>query len=404
MGAASLLANRRFVNRREVDNQRSFLNDHISYFQNPRGFLPVLWQLLAPHSRLRLFRDVDTARVKRLLWIHHWQSLVLRGSGMASWAALIFGLWALRHSLAGLGASVQTALDGLGLGALVKPLQAISRVVVWIGDRAGLTGTLMSADDIAAALWGALSLGAAMIGWWALFRSAWVMRAAADWRRACLETQLFGASGERAWDIAKIMVWLSFGAVPLLLAVMLVFAPSVLTVQSLSHSVVGIVAMLGIALALLYAIGPPWILQPLTGTLELELRSVRIVTPAASLFLVAVSVFGVRWIWPPAWSPSIIDGSVAAVWLGMALSWGVWLLVRGPAVFGWFTTAVLLLSPLVASEGITRLWVPYAELTDRLVYLNSSGVGMVTVALIVQERGNLMSIVREFSGARRLIP
>ncbi len=401
MGDGSLMGKLGFITRHELKNQRSYLNDHVSYFENRMGCLPILWRLLARHSRLALFSDLDAARLDRALLLHNRQSWVLWFSGAASWAAVLLGLYALRAALPGFGASVLDALAAIGLGALVKPVQLAGKLLALGASRIGATGTLADATQLAPALLGALTLGAVMVGWWALFRAVWLLGSATDWRHACRAPGWLDQRGLGTWDAATLALRAGFGLVPLLVAGLLVAAPSDLTLALLAQSVAAVMSALCLAVACLYAVGVPWMRdsEALAGTADL---STRVLLPGASLLLAFAFIWAAQWFWPAAWSTLPMYVAATLVWLGMALSRGLWLARHGRAAYGRLWTGWLLLWPALATLALAHWRVVLLDPPAPVRDFNLLAVAMLSLAEVVQARALLLQLAGDLPWVRSL--
>jgi hypothetical protein len=402
MGDGSLLNGQAFVERHAVRNQRSFLNDHIVYFDNRMGFLPLLWHLMAPHSGLPLLGPADRPRIARAIALHRRRSLVLLLAGLASLAALVPGLIVLRHSLVELGASVLARLDDIGLAALAKPLHLLGRFVVWVAAVSGLDLAALHADQVGDVLLGGLTLCAALLVWWAFFKAAWLAGSEADWRHACRAPERLDAIGWRPWDIAGFVLWLAFGLVPLTVACLLVFAPETLTLAVLGRAVTGVMVTLGITVAAVYAIGSPWLIELLVPG-EGDTLVLRVLLPLLTLLIVLPTLALAQWFWPAAWGALVIDALVATTWAGMALSWAVWLLLRGRAAYGRPGVGWLLLWPLLAAVA-EALWDAPADPTQRLANYNAASMLMVSVAQAFRFRAEIWAALRAWAGRRPAVP
>jgi hypothetical protein len=348
MGEGSMLAGLDFVTRGEVVNQRSYLGDHLGYFENRLGFLPLLWQLLACHSALPLFRAADTELLAAAVRRHGRQAWVLWGGGVANWLALLVGLYALRESLGSFGRSALAALDGMGLGALSKPVRLAGGFLDWCAQRLGLVAlpaagaaepAAATGPMLAAPLFGVLTVVSALVAWWLLFRAAWLLRASADWRKVCRTPALPAGRGAWAWQVATLVLWAGFGLLSLLTASVFVISPSDSTWQLLTRSFAAVLALLLLGLAALYAIGTPWMMDDAEERLWL---------PPGALLLAWAFVAGAQWMWPAGFGTGLLDAAVVATCLAALLSWTVWLLLRGVAVYGRFgVLGVMLAAPAV---------------------------------------------------------
>ena len=401
MGDGSLMGELGFITRHELKNQRSYLNDHVSYFENRMGCLPTLWRLLARHSRLALFSDLDAARLDRALLLHNRQSWVLWFSGAASWAAVAVGLYALRAALPGFGTSVLDALAAIGLGALVKPVQLAGKLLALGASRIGATGTLADATQLAPALLGALTLGAVMVGWWALFRAVWLLGSATDWRRACRAPGWLDQRGLGTWDAATLALRAGFGLVPLLVAGLLWAAPSALTLELLAQSVAAVMSALCLAVAGLYAVGMPWMRDSdaLAGAADL---STRLLLPGASLLMAFAFISAAQWFWPAAWSALPMYVADSLVWLGMAVSRGLWLARHGRATYGRLWTGWLLLWPVLATLALAHWRVVLLDPSAPVRDFNLLAVAMLSLAEVVQARALLLQLAGDLPWVRPL--
>ncbi len=359
MGEGSMLAALGFISRAEIVNQRSYLGDHIAYFDNRLGFLPRLWQLLADHSKLALFTPPEAAQLARVLRRHARQAWVLWLSGAANWIAFFVALYALRDSLAPFGKSALGALDGVGLGALAKPVRLAGGALDWFALRlqlidapSGLAEPGAEAGVLAAPLFGVLSVVAALVVWWALFRAAWLLRAGADWRSVCRTLPRMPTRGQRVWQVATLLLWAGFGFVSLLAALLFASNPDASTWQLLTRSIAAVLSLLVLALAALYAVGSPWMMDD---------DEARLWLPAGSLLMAGGLVSGARWLWPAGFVEATIAALIAALWMAMALSWLAWLAWRGAALYGRLgalgialATSLLWLLSLRAHPSIAR--------------------------------------------------
>lgn len=89
---------------------------------------------------------------------------------------------------------------------------------------------------LTAHLFGVLLVVAALAVWWALFRAAWLLRAGVDWRSVCRTLRRPPARGQRAWQVATLLLWAGFGFVSLLAALLFANTPDELTWQLLTRS------------------------------------------------------------------------------------------------------------------------------------------------------------------------
>ena len=392
MGEGSLFNGLGFIVRDDVVNQRSYLGDHIAYFENRLGFLPLLWRLLARHSKLALFSAPDLEQLARATRRHARHAWALWFSGATNWVALFAAMYALRDSLGPFGSSALGALEGVGLGALAKPVRLAGGVLDGFARRAGLidapsTPPAPGADAgvLAAPLFGVLVVVTALIVWWALFRAAWLARAGADWRGVCRTPARPESGGQRAWDIATLALWGAFGSMSLLVVLLFANNPDASTWQLLTQSIAAVVSALVLALAALYAIGSAWAMDD---------DEERLWLPPGALFMAGILVLGARWLWPAGFVEATIDALISGLWIAMGLSWLVWLGWRGTAIYGFVGVLGIVVATALLGTLASRIEVSALRAIDPVLVADGALIVVLTAIESVRSHQLLIGILR----------
>jgi hypothetical protein len=224
MGRRSGLAGQGFVRQYEVDNQRSYLHDHTSYFTNRLGFIPRLVDLIAKHSRLRPQLKPDESDIDRMQLMHRRRVWVLHASLLATLASYIAVVLARTDLLIAIGHSIRRVLRAASLNVFLSPVDTFGTAVAAIVARGGVTVNVVDGLWIGDVVLGLVAVAAVTLAWWIAFRAAWVAGDLTDFHRIVYVRPILFEQGILG-DWRSTFAWIGIGViVPLVVVVAIVFA------------------------------------------------------------------------------------------------------------------------------------------------------------------------------------
>jgi hypothetical protein len=398
MGKGSLLEKHPFVTRHEVANQRSYLHDHVGYFQNRLGFLSVLWLVLAGYSRLPLFDHAARCQLERAEHLHRRRAWLLWFGGLFAWTGAAVGLIAMRDHLAVVGAALGDALDGLGLGAIATAAQTVGRVVANLLSGLSIAWLRLDADNAGLALLTCLSLVLGAAAWRALFKAVWRLGGDACWRKACRRRDWLGAFGWTLGDVAGSLIWGTFALVPMAIALPLVFMPGDLLLARIGLGTGIALACACALIATIYAGAAVWVMDRPPGDEAMDVLE-RVALPVGAFVVILIFLSAARWLWPDAAKPGAFSAVELTVWALMAASAIVWILARGWHAYGLPGLTCLLLS-LAAGVLLLGRWMAPSNAVDRLLMFDAVVLSVLTLAQAVRERRalrpHLLSLLSQY--------
>jgi hypothetical protein len=346
MGAASQLHRERVVKSHLTFNEGSYVRDHVSYFARQAGCLSVAWQALAQHTKLRLFSVTDRENLTRLAECHRRDVLVLVNARIALLIAAIGSTVAIRERLAGLGASVVLAVNQSPFGDWFNPIVKLRDATRWAFEHLGASQP--AALSAAYAVLGALAPLAGLFIWWMAFRATAGALGASRWRSvarsvgeaALVETSLRG--------YAKTAVGVAAAYLPVLVAVLLYFAPKQLTISAVNTTLTAVLIWLFLLLGGYFLFGGPWIASRDVFS-DKKSWSDRAMTPLFPLTMALIFFKLSMWMESTTLSARAGDVALAALVALYGLLWQVFALhrLRRTLSRAWLA-AVLLVPPVVA--------------------------------------------------------
>jgi hypothetical protein len=376
MGTGSLLKDQKFITPVEICNQRSFLHDHIGYFENRAGFLPAIWMAIAQASKLRLFTEEHVELLKRHIKLHSWQARVLSLTWHSTWLTALVGALALGTSIKTFGAWVLTISEEAAFGETFPAWK-------WFGTAVKFLGWLLNVEGktVAAALLGGLILLVALVLWWIIFKAFWRLRTVANWLKACRRVDVLHTGADKLRYFATCSGLLALGSLPFSLGVGYKVAPNIFSAATAMNALRAAMAVLFLGASLFYAASMPWVYISLLKkrTLNLVDRVFDVLHPLVAIgmsfsFLITGVLFWPYLLSVPqqlnvllcvalfsalAWQAYFVQNrkNIAVLWkanvLGLPLlAWGFfWLMGSAVAVEAYIiTTAFLVIIALVVTN------------------------------------------------------
>jgi hypothetical protein len=374
MGSRSVFTQAPFLVRGEVYNERSFIHDHTTYFDNRADFLARAWQAMSGLSQLRLFEPGDVGLLERHATVHRRYARLLAASHGVFLLATLALAWAIRDELAIWGHAV---LDSVGGGLpteFLKRLRSVASAVASVAQR--VWPGQVPEKTVTDALFGVLVLfGAIMLAWLA-FKGFWRLRCRARWRLACRRVDVLHSAAARNVHALGCVAFGLVGFAPLIIAAMLLWAPGAMTARSLAEASAIALASLAMLLAFGYVVAAPWLTRVMWGEGSQPLHE-RVLFPVfAFVFALIVEQFAL-WLRPSwdGWALFIALCAAGALawhalvltsraWFGMpralaALAMPVSAVVVARLLFGLSSTAVAAVwfASTLLAVGIAAAWV-----------------------------------------------
>ncbi len=321
MSKGSLLNRARFLSRRQIYNERSYVRDHLAYFSNPSDCLHRLWTPLARLSRLRFFERGERDRLERFACVHQAYAHLVYWSRLGLFLAIFISAIALRNSLLLFSNSVLRNIAGTPVEDWLKPLRALAAGLAWILQKLWRPD-VVSADTLADALFGALVLLAGWALYWVVFRATWLAACRARWRKACRGGDIARTRGQRLWFVVRLILFFGFGLLPLLGSILFATSPGYLTLRAFGNAVTLALAGLTLVIAFFYAAAAPWASEGMWQN-EAESRWLRIGFPGMIAVMVLLLLLLARWLRPTALGPAGQGAVVAGFALVMTIAWQI---------------------------------------------------------------------------------
>jgi hypothetical protein len=397
MGAGSQLEGAPFVTCLATTNERSFLHDHVSYFQTSQGCLTQIWIALHRWSRLALLGEGDDLRLQRFARVDGWHARVLSASLVATWIAALVSAVTLRGALVSFGESVLRATGGSPLEELVKPVRSLAAGLAWVLQRLW-DPSAVTTETLAQALFGALVLFGAIALWWVAFKALWRTLRAARWRRACRGRDLCHTRASMLGSLAVCLLLLGLGCMPLAMAVVLATAPEVLSVATVGRALAAGLAVIALLITLAYALAGPWVarvVEPDASPWE------RVTLPVFIwVFMVLFALFA-RWLWPYPLDRGLERAVGVGVWAVTAAGWQAYVVVELRSRLGTVGTPLVLAVPGLGTALIAWLVTDARGLDELVGSYGGLAVGALTGALAWIHRRDLLAPAADWWRQRR---
>jgi hypothetical protein len=251
----SLFEKRHFVTRCEIANERSFLHDHVTYFQPRSAFLPKIWRVLAQRlSTLRLFDESGNVRLEDYESAHGHYALILSFSRFATLTAPFIIDISAKDALYAFGGFIWKSINEDPLSQLFAPLRTLFRIVM------SIVGTILPSNFLTVGyVFALVSVAGGAALWWIVFREAWRAHCAARWRMFCCGA---GALTERSWKWRHKLNCAALSA-----AGILPVAVSILFISERAPQLIGDIIKFSLAIpfwmgAVFFAAAAPWASLP----------------------------------------------------------------------------------------------------------------------------------------------
>jgi hypothetical protein len=351
MGKDSLLRDAPFVERQPVVNLRSYLHDHVRYFSNRHGVLPLLWRKLAKLSRLPMAPLVDDERMAGLRYLHSRHAWTPWWGIRATTIALLAGLWTFHSSLFEFGESIGAALSGAGLAKVLDPVRVVVSVPSRIAQRVGLLEADVPIGSLMSASLGAAALAVVGVLWWIVFRTCWHMADYARWRRICVASK---APKQRLALVFSLLWWFA-ASLPLVAVVLVSIAPEAVTATSLQRTIAAVPASLIAAIVLVFAGAGPMGMGDIVGS-EADSLELRLLIPVGLFGLIVLLSAAAMWFWPRSLSTRWLLWTFTCVWVVLGAGWTIFAIVSRKYLGGWGGVGVVALLPLGVIATLTLGW------------------------------------------------
>lgn len=383
--AGSLIAQQPFVEAHVISNQESYVNDHVTYFQDGSRSLPLMWLALQSLSRLQLFKPGQVEGLARCERLHSWYAFVLTWSRRSTFAALALCLVVFRKQLVDFGTSVIAGVDGSPAGDLLKPVRAAAAVAAWIIQLVRSPQQAVS-DTLAPAIVGGVILTAGLTLWLVAFKALWRAGARRRWRLASRVAKPIENRTSEIPAYTLCALFMALGLLPLAFVAILIVMPGVLSPQSVENAISAALALLCVVLSLFFAVVTPWSWrQFLTDDQSDDAHLVqRPLFPLITAFLILLVLQAVSGLWP--YGGSVPETALpAVVWTVHAFSWQVWTIMSPRPGVSVLERIALVAAP-VLGVAVQHVLPALRDLTSPLLVYNVVAVLAPVADVLIRTR------------------
>jgi hypothetical protein len=372
MNKGSLLEDVDFVTREKVHNERSYLRDHVCYFTNFNDCLPRLWIYLSKLSRLPIINSNDMERLVRFSIAHAAYTHVISFSRLALFLGLFLGAFALRDSLLVFGKSIVTTIEGTPVADWLKPIRTVAKLMATLVQR-WWKPHVVSADAFANGFFGAAVLLLAIALWWIIFRSFWLSRCRARWRRACYGGDIVRTSRDVIRTRIACIVFTAIGSLPLIISVILTINPRSFTVDRMGSVIAMAAACMSCLLAFVIAVWLPWLIEAAWRNRAQGSTMAPVTTPIILICWAYAWLPVARWLWPSPIAAAVQEGCIALFLMTGAIAGQVYGVTKiSNSGLNVWATLLILLPVLTAVAGIEWLHLEHSWLVGGTTYLAST--------------------------------